>query len=77
MQGRWLMRALAAGGLLAGAFWFGGPAEVARAGDVHVAQGGFLLNFDAPVTSLRERRFKTIIRQKYDYSCGSAALQRW
>jgi predicted double-glycine peptidase len=74
MRRGWLMWGLAAGSLLAGALSFGGAAEVARAGDVHVAQGGFLLNFDAPVTSLRERRFKAIIRQKYDYSCGSAAL---
>jgi len=69
-----LIRALAAGSLLAGVLWLGGAAEIARAGDVNVAQGGFLLNFNAPVTSLKERRFQTIVRQKYDYSCGSAAL---
>lgn len=27
-----------------------------------------------PVASLREVPFKTVVRQKYDYSCGSAAL---
>ncbi len=27
-----------------------------------------------PVVSLREARFQTIIRQQYDYSCGSAAV---
>jgi len=31
-------------------------------------------NFYLPVTSFTERRFKTIYKQKYDFSCGSAAL---
>lgn len=33
-------------------------------------------NFDAglPVASMLERRFATVIRQQYDFSCGSAAL---
>jgi len=30
--------------------------------------------FTVKVTSLKEMRFKTTIRQKYDFSCGSAAL---
>jgi predicted double-glycine peptidase len=47
---------------------------VAHAGYVTVNQGGFLMFFNAPVTSLRERLFLTIIRQKYYFSCGSAAL---
>jgi len=28
----------------------------------------------AKVSSLKERRFRTTVRQQYDYSCGSAAL---
>ena len=32
------------------------------------------LNFDVPVTSLIGRRFETVVRQQYDFSCGSAAL---
>jgi predicted double-glycine peptidase len=32
------------------------------------------LNFDLPVTSLIGRRFETVVRQQYDFSCGSAAL---
>ena len=32
------------------------------------------LNFTAPVTSLIGRRFETVVRQQYDFSCGSAAL---
>jgi predicted double-glycine peptidase len=30
--------------------------------------------FAAPVTSLRDMPFRTVVRQQYDYSCGSAAL---
>jgi len=32
------------------------------------------LNFALPVTSLIGRRFETVVRQQYDFSCGSAAL---
>ncbi|MEH3103764.1 MAG: C39 family peptidase [Sphingomonas phyllosphaerae] len=32
------------------------------------------LNFAVPVTSLIGRRFETVVRQQYDFSCGSAAL---
>ena len=31
-------------------------------------------NYDIPVTTFAERRFKTIYKQQYDFSCGSAAL---
>jgi hypothetical protein len=31
-------------------------------------------DFSIPVRSFEERRFETVIRQKYDFSCGSAAL---
>jgi predicted double-glycine peptidase len=30
--------------------------------------------FNVPVTSLKEEKFRTTIRQQYDFSCGSAAL---
>jgi predicted double-glycine peptidase len=30
--------------------------------------------FQVPVTSLHEARFKTTLRQQYDFSCGSAAV---
>ncbi|MGE5502833.1 MAG: C39 family peptidase [Actinomycetota bacterium] len=30
--------------------------------------------FTVPVISLREARFHTVVRQQYDFSCGSAAL---
>lgn len=31
-------------------------------------------DFAIPVKSVEERRYETVIRQKYDFSCGSAAL---
>ena len=43
----------------------------ARAGDLDYSLTG---DFKVRVGSLREARFKTIILQRYDYSCGSAAL---
>ncbi|WP_340121380.1 C39 family peptidase [Methylobacter svalbardensis] len=36
-----------------------------------VAGGG---NYNVPVTSFLERRFKTVYKQQYDFSCGSATL---
>ncbi|QIB67584.1 C39 family peptidase [Kineobactrum salinum] len=36
-----------------------------------VAAGG---HFTVPVTSFAERKFSTVYRQQYDFSCGSAAL---
>ncbi len=42
-------------------------------GEVALVEPGFG-HFRAPVTSLKEQRFKTTIRQQYDYSCGSAAV---
>lgn len=39
--------------------------------DVHAPQDGA---YTIRVTSLREARFATTMRQKYDFSCGSAAL---
>lgn len=35
---------------------------------------GFGGSFNVPVVSIREGRFQTVIRQQYDFSCGSAAL---
>lgn len=64
------MRILAIGALaLAGALAGGGTA--ASAGDLDYTLTG---DFKVHVVSMREARFQTIILQKYDYSCGSAAL---
>lgn len=44
----------------------------AHAGEARVKAGpGF---FSVPVTSVKEARFQTVIKQQYDYSCGSAAV---
>ena len=44
----------------------------AQAGEAVVRAGpGF---FSVPVTSVKEGRFQTVIKQRYDYSCGSAAV---
>lgn len=36
-----------------------------------VVSGG---SFTVPIDSIKETRFRSIVRQQYDYSCGSAAL---
>lgn len=51
---------------------FAAAAAPAALADMQVA--GFGGNFSVPVVSIREGRFQTVIRQQYDYSCGSAAL---
>jgi predicted double-glycine peptidase len=43
---------------------------VVRAVEVQTAQGSYSLH----LTSLKEARFRNTIRQKYDFSCGSAAV---
>ena len=50
---------------------------VVDAGEARASQQqtyGFGGSFSVPVVSIREGRFQTVIRQQYDYSCGSAAL---
>lgn len=44
----------------------------AHAGNVSVAGAGG--TFNVPVVSVREARFKKVVRQRYDFSCGSAAV---
>ena len=52
-----------------GAAVHGLPAE---AGSTSVRIAGGLLSI--PVISIREAKFKSVIQQQFDYSCGSAAL---
>ena len=49
-----------------------GCASTARAGQLHMMAGG--VNINVGVTSAKERKFQTVLQQRYDYSCGSAAL---
>jgi predicted double-glycine peptidase len=62
---------LGAAGLLAAALI--GP-KPAAAGEVHFAEGVGGWSFNVPVTSLKEARFKRVTKQRYDFSCGSAAI---
>ena len=50
-----------------------GCAETVAPGTRFVT-GGSIGDFAVPVESLQERRFSGVIRQRYDFSCGSAAL---
>lgn len=61
-------------GLLGGAAFLVGAltAGGAFAGDVFVSSGGF--NARVPVKSWAERRNATVVRQQYDFSCGSASV---
>lgn len=50
------------------------PAFCSNAGSLNfngIAGAG---NYDVPVTTFSERRFKTVYKQQYDFSCGSATL---
>jgi predicted double-glycine peptidase len=44
----------------------------ARASDISVSDSGGA--YTIRLTTLQELKFRTVIRQKYDFSCGSAAL---
>ncbi|MBA4014354.1 MAG: peptidase C39 [Phenylobacterium sp.] len=54
---------------IAGICAFAGPA----AAQIAFTDGGALFALDR-VTTLRDMPFRTVVRQQYDYSCGSAAL---
>lgn len=61
-----LIRTTAALAMLA----FAGPLPASA--EVALFDRGSPVNL--PVTSFRDIRFKTVVRQQYDYSCGSASL---
>lgn len=63
----WSVTAAAAAAVLSLLSW-GSPA----AAQVSVTQGGN--NYSVQVVSYRDIPFRTVVRQEYDYSCGSAAL---
>lgn len=44
----------------------------AMAADLPIYTGGYSINL--PVESMKESRFRSVVRQKYDFSCGSAAV---
>jgi uncharacterized protein len=47
------------------------PGPVA-AGEIAIQSAGY--TFNAPVTTLKELRFRRVVKQEYDFSCGSAAI---
>jgi len=49
-----------------------GQASVANASSVWLPDGQGV--FNAPITSMQELKFSQVVRQQYDFSCGSAAL---
>ena len=71
-----LTRIFAAGALLAGSFLFG--AGLVSAGAAHAQGGAFYFaggaNIQMPLESIEKRKFSTVVRQQFDFSCGSAAL---
>ena len=58
--------------LLVGVLATATPAGPSRAGNIVTMGGGF--DFNVGVTSIREARFRNVIRQEYDFSCGSASV---
>lgn len=59
-------------GIVATAAMLSVLATPSRAGDVRLSIAG--LQTSVPVQSVRERRWETVIRQEYDFSCGAAAV---
>jgi predicted double-glycine peptidase len=43
-----------------------------RAGEILINTAGY--DYNAPVTTLKELRFRRVVKQAYDFSCGSAAV---
>src|SRR6185295_1721515 len=53
------------------AAWLGLTAPASAQARFHGEAGG---NYSVAVTSWRDIPFRTVVRQQYDYSCGSAAV---
>lgn len=63
----WTRRAVVAVMAISASF-----ASLAKADDVFVGTGGITARVN--VDSMAERKFETVVRQQFDFSCGSAAL---
>ena len=59
-------------GLLLALALAAGLAVPAAAGEIALDSAGY--TFNAPVTTLKELRFRRVVKQEYDFSCGSAAI---
>ena len=60
--------------LLAGAALTGCAAQVRGDGQRLLTQSSAIGDLAVPVSTFAERRFLTVVKQRYDFSCGSAAL---
>ena len=63
----WHLNILALALLMAAGF-----AAPAWGGEIAVESSSY--TFNAPVTTLKELRFRRVVKQEYDFSCGSAAI---
>lgn len=63
-----------AGGLLAAALLSGCAAQSHGGDPQFLSSSGSMSDFRVPVASMLARKFNTVVRQQYDFSCGSAAL---
>lgn len=71
-MGRAFLALAVASGLLGG---LSGCAARVSGGDPRFITSGALgADYSVPVASLLARKFNTVVRQQYDFSCGSAAL---
>ena len=67
-----MLRSVFIGGLLACVSWAGALAAVTQSAAVTPPEaGGYYV---ARVVSYRDMPFRTVVRQQYDFSCGSAAI---
>lgn len=67
----WRLRALFAAAMIA---MLGGCGTMEEGRVALSAAPGAIGDFSMPLQSFEERKFDTVIRQRYDFSCGSAAL---
>lgn len=60
--------------LLSAALLAGCAAQTGRSDPQFLSTSGSLNDYHVPVASMLARKFDTVVRQQYDFSCGSAAL---
>lgn len=59
---------------LSAALLAGCAARTGSADPLFLSSSGSLNDYRVPVASMLARKFNTVVRQQYDFSCGSAAL---
>lgn len=61
-------------GVAAAVMMSGCAAQTRTADPLFLTSSGSLNDYHVPVASMLARKFNTVVRQQYDFSCGSAAL---